>query len=1115
MKTKALNLSGLLIIISLILTNTASAQPNTQLPVSQRLHVAQVFTSSSMKDAIHTSDGNVSILVQLSQAPVALYQGGVAGLKATDPSKLGVNKLKASSPDSLAYAAYLQGVQQNFVNQVKQLAPGATVNFTYQVAFNGLSMTIDPAKVDALSKLPGVLKVYPNQIRYATMDASLPLINAMSLWTKLGGESKAGQGVKIADVDTGLDVANPMFSGTGFTAPVGYPKGFCATNPTDTTFQCNGKVIAGRVFVDPSLPISTHELATPADVDGHGSHTAGTASGDQVTVSAGSIVPVDTVISGVAPAAYLMVYKALFETPTNDGGYGTDASLIAGLDAALADGADVINNSWGGGAGGDPATNPEKPAIDAITAAGTLVVFAAGNDGPSAGTIGCPGCVESALTVAASTTNRIFGNQVDITGPGTVPASLVGLAGVQGSGTKLASDTTAPIKYDATNSLGCAAYSAGEFTSAVALIMRGTCTFATKVTDAADAGAIAVVVVNNAGGPPVSMSGLDAITTPALMLDQTTGKAVRDWVVANPTATVKLYAAVTRQTNVAWQDVMAGFSSEGPNGDPDVLKPDITAPGVNILSAFSPLLTGGSEPLFEFLQGTSMATPHITGSAALVMQLHPDWTPIQVKTALTSTSVQTLKKPDGITPADPFNMGAGRVDLARVSNAGLTFVAPSFANGNCIIICSWTNTLKNVTTTTETWTASVVTSGGLVVTVSPATVTLAPGYSADFTVSADPTGMDSGNTAFGSITWMDKSKTYTNAYMPIAVTAGLSLNASVLTKTVDKSDAKNLDTLTYTLTAGNGFTDDGKFFLTDKLPANLTYVPGSASAGLTYDDTSKTLTASAPIAKVVADVAPTGNPTIYTPHSFDPMNDFSISDLCTSPCDDEAFTITGVDYWFLGVHYNSIGVSSNGILTVGGATNATATSGVFLLPNTSQPTGVIAPLWGDLVMKGDDPHDTATGLWYIWGDATHTVFEWQGAQSFENPVDTYTFQVWFTNGTNTITIAYGDLSGSLTDHAFTVGMDNLAGTAGSTYYASDGIGDTIGTTPAVGTDLAVNNTFNTVTFIYKATIINIDLSKPFVYNSVDMKNNLNVDDPVAAARTSVMVYTNFLPITGK
>ena len=446
---KLQNLCGIVVALALVLSLTfvpaAKAQPPGPREGLQGRDLDVEITEVpvvDLSDAIRTKDGQVGVIVLLKDSPLATYKGGILGIQGTSPAVTGKSKLDVNSASSKAYLAYLDQVHADFAVELAQVLPNAKIEQKFSVALNAVSMKVDEAEVQKLFKMDQVLQVYPDQIRTAEMDTSLDLINAPELWTALGGRDVAGAGMKVAVVDSGLRFNNPMFSnpGSAFTMPAGYPRGYCVTNPGDTAVTCNGKVIVAKYFYDASLPINTLEVMSPLDIGGHGSHTAGTSAGNRVTVVAGDVTPVDTEISGVAPGAYLMVYKALFENPAGDNGSGTDTMLSAAMEAALTDGADVINNSWGGSAGGDPNASVYKTLIDSITAAGTVVVFSAGNSGPAANTIGCPGCVESAITVAASSTSRIIANNVDITGPAPVPANLIGIAGMQGSGPALAAD---------------------------------------------------------------------------------------------------------------------------------------------------------------------------------------------------------------------------------------------------------------------------------------------------------------------------------------------------------------------------------------------------------------------------------------------------------------------------------------------------------------------------------------------------------------------------------------------------------------------------------------------------------------------------------------------------
>jgi uncharacterized repeat protein (TIGR01451 family) len=949
MKTKAAKVLALTLALVLALPAPAMGRAPERLQGSDgppTFTITDVIEAVDLQDAVRTADGRVRVIVELTDPAVAAYTGGVPGLRPTSTLVTGARKLDLNSPDSQAYMNYLRAKQDAVANTLAKVAPTASLDYRYQAAFNGLSMAIAEDDVIRLLKIPDVKRVYPDRVNYVEMDASLPLINAPALWGDLGGQANAGSGIFVAVVDSGIRPENPMFSGAGYSMPGGFPKGYCVTNPGDPDFQ------------------SSEVITSPLDIDGHGSHTAGTSAGNPVTVTAASgLVPVDTAISGVAPHAYVMAYKALFESPDGTTASGTNAMLLAALNDAFIDGADVINNSWGGGPG-DPNASPFFTVINNITAGGTLVVFSAGNSGPGGATIGCPGCVESALTVAASTTNRIFAKTLDVTGPGTVPPSLMGLAALPGTGPTITTTITGGITYagsvDAANVQGCNAFPAGAFAGKLALIQRGTCSFAQKVDNAAAAGAIAAVIYNNVGGPPIVMGSLESTTIPSVMLDKSGGEAVRDWAVANSSATARINLAVSRVVNDSWQDIVAGFSSVGPNGDPDVLKPDITAPGVNILSAFSPVLSGGDN--FAFLQGTSMAAPHVTGSAALMFDLHPTWTPAQVKTALTSTSAQSLLKPDGATPADPFSMGAGRVDLGAARQAGLTFDKPSFADSVCFITCSWTRTLTNVTNKSATWSARVDTSDpDLSLSVAPDFTFLAPGQSISFTVTANVVDLAPDNWYFGSVVWEEDSQEAPDAHLPVAVFATSSTDAATVTKTADRASVQPNGTVSYTINIANNNPVTTTYLITDVIPDNATYLGGTATGGLVYDAGTDALTGAVTLGGLNIDVAVDSSPAGYvSPLGLTGV--LSLTANCTT-CDESGFNISGFDFYYLGTHYTSVGIISNGYIVPGTITGADIEAVNQQLPDATVPNNVIAAFWTDLDLDGTNASDTGGGSW--------------------------------------------------------------------------------------------------------------------------------------------------------
>jgi minor extracellular serine protease Vpr len=1099
----------LLLIALLVSFAIQSPTPASASPTPLGITVQNVTPQMDLKDAIRTADGKVRVIVELAQPPLISYGGTLPGLAPTSPSRVG-GKLDVTSAASQAYTSFLKTNQDSFVSAAAQVAPSAVEVARFQTAINAVSLAVSETEATSLYKIPGVLHVYPDRLNKATMDASLPLINAPAMWALLGGQSKAGAGIKIADVDTGLRIANPMFSGTGFTMPAGYPKGYCATTPSDPNFQCNGKVIAAR-FIPPdgSFPVNPAEFNTPLDYDGHGSHTAGTAAGDPVTV-----MPWNLPISGVAPGAYLMVYKGLWETTTG-GAEGSDSMLVSALELAVGDGADVINNSWGGASGADPKNTVFTDLIHNITQAGTLVVFAAGNDGPFAGTIGCPGCAPDALTVGASTTDRTFIAKVSVdstTTGATIPPALLNIQGrsvlaasvtapvvdlaVAGYADPIACDTTTPIP-------------TSLVTGKIVVIERGVCALVDKVALAKASGAVGVIIRNVAGGSttlPIIQPVL-----PTAHISQADGDALVAFLTANVsgTVTVTLHGPAERvQTDQP--DVVASFSSIGPNGDPNFLKPDIVAPGVNILSALSPVATGGTDPFYGFEQGTSMATPHVTGSAALLKALHPDWTAYQIKSALVTTATRTnVFAPDGKTPADEFTAGAGRLDLGRASNVGVVFDLSSFTSGNCVVTCAWHDTIKNVTSDTVTWTASFSGNAKLHLTVTPSAVTLPPGLSASFTVTAS--GLDVGTTDWNqdSITWTPSLTKYTPAFMPVVIIGGTATDAGTFDMVAAQQNAGLGQSIDITALIQNPFPAPTTFYFSNPIPSGAAYVDGSATpAGLTYDSTKNSLTGSFSLPALSLSLAAASTPVTFV-ELKGTTGALDLSGACAAFCVDEMLDLNApINY--LGRFYTRIGVSTDGYLMMGGSTTSTGVN--QSLPNPTLPNNVVAPFWTALRYVTGTPTPTTplTGSLLAGQDTSgHYVFEWSDVTT-PTGGGPFTFEAILNPTTGQVRFAYKTLTGSLSGIPVTVGIENSDGTLGANYYYAPASGSPTGTAPVVGTDVLSSIPPNQpLTFSLKVT-------GPFsllkVTNIATLTNSTNSETQQAALTVPFPINTLYMPI---
>ncbi len=1079
------------------------------------LSATPLFTDSIAVESgtIKSADGRLSLIVELADPPVAKYEGGVAGLEAPKRQSAGRAKIDFRSAEAQAYAAYLERRQADFIAAMAAEAPGATADKRFQTVFNGLSVWASAKDAEAIRRMPQVKAVYPNQIMHANMDASLPLIGAPEFWNDLGGQGAAGDGIFIAVVDTGIRPENPLFDGTGYTAPPGFPPAGSdgAIYPEFFT----GKLIVAR-HATPDITVHDDEFTTSAlDYHGHGTHTAGTAAGNaNVQADIGDGI-VET-ISGVAPRAFLGAYKGLYSTPSG-GGSGTDAMLLNMFDQAVADGADIITNSWGGDYGSHPSASPYLTAYNNAWDAGIVIIHSAGNNGPVPQTIGRPANHAKVFTVGNSTTNRCHMNTVDATGPDPVPAEMIGLGAMEGVGPKLTSDLgPAPILFAGDvhpgNELGCSPFPAGAFAGAVALIRRGSCNFITKVQNAENAGAIAVLVIKNQAGPPFSMGGLNAgETIPSFMMAQADGEALLAWMQANPGAQVRINSGASRVLNDEWQDLIASGSSRGPDGDPDILKPDIAAPGTNILSGNSPAQNGQN---FAFMSGTSMAAPHVAGAAALVLQQHPGWTPEQVRTALTSTSKRPMTNEESLEQSSPFAMGAGRLDLGKARGAGATFSAPSMAEDACLGQCSWTRTITNELPVAAMWTASTMSdTPGFSLSVVPEQLTLNPGESAEFTVAADSRLAADNQWCFGWVMWSADGALAPDAVLPVAVWPVRTTNDSMLAKNVDLSSALAQDILTYTIDLTNSDVAD-RFILTDAIPANTTYVDGSATETIVggtsvhtfaYDPIDNSMRWEGDLNPWAMSLSPTGDA-----YGYLALSDFSVPPAnCSGVCDDTYIWWTGLDYYYLGQHYSDIIMSSNGFLIPGTDVAAAATPFNTELPNPLAPNGVIAPFWADLDMDGSDPGDSGGGIWRVAiltnGAKLWYVFEWDSVQEWGQPSSSYSFQVWIEVGTDKIWFVYGSLSG--VPGYLTVGAENIPGTVGVMRYF-----DGTGTPPATGVDLELTGTAGgTAQFSFQAQAGNLP---GIVINNADLATSNGLLTETAFAATNIDLLPSVVPNPG-
>lgn len=654
-------------------------------------------------------------LVQLKGAPLA-----TAARTRPAPGR----KIDFNAAAVKAYRAQLAAQRNEFRAWLSKAAPKAQITRGFDLSLNAVSVRLNGTTLATIRTSPLVVRAQYQGLYYPTAhgDPDLSIIRAAQAWAAAGvAGADAGEGVKVGVVDSGIDVGHPCFSDAGYAA---------RTQRGDTRFT-NNKVIVARVFNN-KTPSRAH---TPEAIDDHGTHVAGTIACNLHTDASVSGVAIPYDISGVAPAALLGNYNVFPGTVAS----ARSEDILNALDAAYRDGMDVVNMSLGGGASG--IQDLLTMAVDNLDRAGLVFAISAGNEGPGPRTVGSPGSAARALTAGASTVPHFVGAPLSV-GGGTYGVAAGDFATVT-------SNLTAPLGVvtggtSATGGLNtaCAALPAGSLSGKIALISRGGCTFSQKIRSAQNAGAVAAIVVNNVAGDPTAM-GLGGIpnepTIPAYMA--ALGDRAALMAANGQSATIGVNLAYFSTPNV---DIMAGFSSQGPTDVDFRVKPDLVAPGVNVLSSVPQRYCDAGTDCFAFFQGTSMASPHLAGAAAIVLQANPGWAPWQVRSAVTNTAKRGVLKvfTDGTTVATDVNVtGAGRLDLeaavqaeALLDPVSLSFGAVPAGSG---VTRSLSVRIQNVSGSAATFGVAISGSpSGLTLSTSASSVTLAAGASATVTVRA-------------------------------------------------------------------------------------------------------------------------------------------------------------------------------------------------------------------------------------------------------------------------------------------------------------------------------------------------------------------------------------------
>ncbi|MGZ8288685.1 MAG: S8 family serine peptidase [Telluria sp.] len=823
---------------------------------------AVLLALSSLTLAAHADDIRRPYIIQLADKPVASYTGGVEGIAATQPAPGTLINLE--SADVQMYQSYLGQKQAT----VQSAIAGAPVLYNYNVVINGFAAMLTDDEVRQLKARTDVASIdadVPRSLTTTFTASFLGLDKPNGLWSKLGGKLGAGENVIIGIVDSGiwpesLSFADrvdangkPTYAASGtlaYSEPPTSFKGICQTGEGFTVAHCNNKLIGAQYFNATYLTSGrtthwTEFTSSPRDSvggmvghGGHGTHTSTTAGGNSGAEAVIGGINVGAV-SGMAPRARVSSYKVCWtynEATDPTGGKNScyTGDSVKAIEQAVMDGVHVINFSI---SGGTSITDPVEQAFLNAANAGVFVAASAGNSGPANEVAHISPWL---TTVAASTHNRLLkaevnlGNGASYTGASMnvtplPPAPMIraedaGLAGADAEKLRLC--------YSASTNGGVAVLDPAKVAGKVVTCDRGITARVDKSLAVADAGGVGMVMVDNGVGLVAEVHSV-----PTVHVDAADGALVKAYAVtAGSTAGMGTFSVGT--SSVA-APVVANFSSRGPNRfDANVLKPDLTAPGVDVIAGVSAQLTeaqrldvinGSLTPpeAWASYQGTSMSSPHVAGLAALLRQQNPTWSPAMIKSALMTTGTMTFT--DGLaspqTGTLPWSQGAGHVNPNAASDPGLVYDAreidykkyqcgagiatqcasgtiqgynlnlPSITVSNVLGSVVVSRNVTNVGATEATYTGSVSVPGYNAV-LSPTSLTIAPGATKPFTVTLTRSTAAENTWNFGALTWTDGTRVVRS---PVNARSGKQVTAPALVKS-DKAGAIRM------MSVATGFT---------------------------------------------------------------------------------------------------------------------------------------------------------------------------------------------------------------------------------------------------------------------------------------------------------------------
>ena len=558
-------------------------------------------------------------------------------------------------PASQGYARALDRLQRQhdrFVSRLAAVAPAAEVVDHFYVTANTVAVKLNGSDESAVRKIAGVERTQPSTLYRLNMNESVGLIDAAAYWSFIGTREDAGAGVKVGVIDSGIDREHEFFA--------------CK----DVRF--GGIYYSGQGIL-PQVP-SASALFGPGYTPGagdplyfsseHGTHVAGTIGGC-VTDIEFPLPTSDTItLSGVAPGVELWDYNVFPFIGAGMVAFGGSAfshDIGEAIEDAVLDGMDVINMSLSGGNTGPHDFLAEV--ANSAAEAGLVVVAATGNDDPGLYQAGSPATGSEVIGVGATTNAHQLSAEVSTSGGNVYQAAVGAFPDFDG--------TSHPLEdWSGSDNQACSSdVAAGFHDGDIVIISRGSCAFSQKVENAKAAGAFGAIIYNNVAGDPIPMGltpGFDD-DLPAVMVSMADGQALETEAGGAPTTAV----VTPRQLGPAAPNLLADFSNIGPASFTHIIKPDVVAPGENVLSSVFTL--GGNllptDRTYDLFNGTSMATPHVSGTAALLVGAGLDNR--EVKSALVTTASDL--------GYEVWEQGGGLIDVDDAA-AAASFFYPSSAS---------------------------------------------------------------------------------------------------------------------------------------------------------------------------------------------------------------------------------------------------------------------------------------------------------------------------------------------------------------------------------------------------------------------------------------------------